>query len=76
MSQRRNVNQSDCLKKLGEICDPDARHKDIQIFDQKSREMRSLIIDDFYQDAEKLQLHADVPDEVFIQFEKVRNLYL
>ncbi|NIR49252.1 hypothetical protein GWO43_12280 [candidate division KSB1 bacterium] len=73
---RPNIGEADCLKKLEEICEPDARYKDRKVYDLERHEIRLLTIEDFYRNVEELKLHDGVPDDVFIEFEKARNLYL
>lgn len=76
MSQERKISEADCLKKLDSIFEPDPRNLKYEIYDEKLRRYRPFTFEDHYRTVEELKLHEGVPDDVFIQFEKARNLYL
>ena len=76
MSKLRELSEADCLKKLDEVCKPDPRNLDYVILEKKLLKPRPMTIEDHYRDVKKRKLHNDVPDDVLIEFEKARNLYL
>jgi hypothetical protein len=64
------------LKKFEEIGQPDIRQRAFVQFDMEQGGMRPLILKDFFDEAESVQLHEGVPENIRDHFQTARNLII
>src|SRR5438046_2846328 len=65
------------LKKFEEVCQPDIRQGYFATCDPSNPSgFRPLTLKDFYDDAETIQLHEGVPEQVRDNFQTARNLII
>jgi hypothetical protein len=64
------------LRPLEYICEPDPRSTMWVRFDRVAGTSRSVELADHYEEIFAVALHAGVPEEILLQFETTRNVYL
>jgi len=64
------------LRHPDNVCEPDVRNKLFVRYDPEQKAWRRLELKDQHEAIASIQLHDTVPENVKIQFETIRNLYL
>ncbi len=64
----------DHLRTPATVCEPDMRNLSFVVFDEKGE--RPKILDDLHQAVDKLKLNETVPEDIAVQFETSKNIYL
>ncbi len=67
---------SDILRPLEHIFEPDLGNTSYVTIDREAGGFRPLTIKDHYEAISQINLNKEVPEDIFIQFETAKNLYL
>jgi len=68
------IMQSDCLRVPSDIANADPRSNSSVVFGTDG--LRPKMLDDHYESVAEITLHDGVPEQIRVQFETCRNLYL
>ncbi len=72
----KQIYNPEYLKPLGFVCDADPRSVSFSVLDPKINKYRTKELTDHYNNISQYALKPSVPEDIVIQFETAKNLYL